>query len=681
METAKIIFIKQLRIKNFKGILERTITYYKNTNIFGANETGKSTEYSAYLWLLTGMDEYDRKDFEIKNTSRKDLNSQSHEVEAILIVDGKEEKLKRVYLEKWVKQRGESHKTFEGHKTEFWYNDVPCNATEYQVNVDAIIPANIIKLVTNPYYFNTLPWEKQRAGLLQIAGEITNDQIFQSIITKENNYNTLMMVLAAGKSLEKYKDELKAKKGLLKKTAVEYAPRIDEAKRNKPDAKDWPAIEMQIEEINKQISYIDTILSDASKALAQKQQGILSKQRVMHIKQAALENIRFKIKSDAEQKQNSGSGEITTLENQIKICQNLISSYQQQITNNATNKTFYENQIAEKEKVIVQLRGDWNLINAEKFEFDESKCECPTCHQPLPEHEIESKKQELQKNFNESVASRKKAKVDYSNQVKAEKAQCEEKLITIDSNKLSASIGEEENKINRLKQKLSILKLAETKKLPTDIEAAVDALMKVNGDALNLQDEITKLEVEINSENEALWQATDNEKEKLQKQMLLKSLDELKKQLAIKDTIVRTDERIEQLVHEEEANSQEIANLERQEFEIETFTRAKMDILEKKVNQLFRYVKFRLFEVQVNGGIAETCVCEYLGVPYPTLNTAAKLLAGLDILETLSNFYTVHAPVFCDNRESVTFIPESKSQIISLFVSPADKKIRVEASV
>lgn len=102
-----------------------------------------------------------------------------------------------------------------------------------------------------------------------------------------------------------------------------------------------------------------------------------------------------------------------------------------------------------------------------------------------------------------------------------------------------------------------------------------------------------------------------------------------------------------------------------------------MDILEKKVNKLFKFVSFRLFAEQVNGGIAETCVCEYKGVRYPTLNTAAKLLAGLDVLNTLSTFYAVCAPVFCDNRESVTFIPETSSQIISLFVSPDDKKLRV----
>jgi exonuclease SbcC len=170
----------------------------------------------------------------------------------------------------------------------------------------------------------------------------------------------------------------------------------------------------------------------------------------------------------------------------------------------------------------------------------------------------------------------------------------------------------------------------------------------------------------------------DTSEQKALKVRIGNELDEIKRQLAIKSTIEQTQTRISQLQKEEAANAQAIADIERSEFEIETYTRAKMDILEKRVNEKFRYVQFRLFDTQVNGAVVEDCMCYYGNVKYPTLNTAAKLLAGLDVLETLSNHYDVHAPVFCDNRESVSWIPESKSQIISLFVSAADVELRVE---
>ena len=56
-----------------------------------------------------------------------------------------------------------------------------------------------------------------------------------------------------------------------------------------------------------------------------------------------------------------------------------------------------------------------------------------------------------------------------------------------------------------------------------------------------------------------------------------------------------------------------------------------------------------------------------------------KLNTGLDIINGLCKNYGVYAPIFIDNRESVTEIIETESQIINLIVNADDKKIRVEA--
>jgi exonuclease SbcC len=67
-------------------------------------------------------------------------------------------------------------------------------------------------------------------------------------------------------------------------------------------------------------------------------------------------------------------------------------------------------------------------------------------------------------------------------------------------------------------------------------------------------------------------------------------------------------------------------------------------------------------------------------VPFSELNTAGKIWAGIDIINAMSSHYNVSAPIFLDNRESVTAIPDTDAQIINLIVSPADKKLRVEAA-
>jgi len=65
-------------------------------------------------------------------------------------------------------------------------------------------------------------------------------------------------------------------------------------------------------------------------------------------------------------------------------------------------------------------------------------------------------------------------------------------------------------------------------------------------------------------------------------------------------------------------------------------------------------------------------------VPYSNVNTAGKLNIGLDIINMLTEFYQVSAPIIIDNRESVTDIIECKSQIINLVVSPEDKILRTQ---
>ena len=47
------IKLMKMKIKNFKGIKELEINFEgKNTNIYGANATGKTTVFDAFKWLF-----------------------------------------------------------------------------------------------------------------------------------------------------------------------------------------------------------------------------------------------------------------------------------------------------------------------------------------------------------------------------------------------------------------------------------------------------------------------------------------------------------------------------------------------------------------------------------------------------------------------------------------------------
>ncbi len=109
------------------------------------------------------------------------------------------------------------------------------------------------------------------------------------------------------------------------------------------------------------------------------------------------------------------------------------------------------------------------------------------------------------------------------------------------------------------------------------------------------------------------------------------------------------------------------------------FIKTKVKLMESSINSKFKYVKFRFFKTQVNGGIDEDCEALVDGVPFSTnLNSGAKINAGIDIINTLANYYGIKAPIFIDNRESTTKLIDTESQIVNLVVSSSDKKLRIK---
>ena len=102
-------------------------------------------------------------------------------------------------------------------------------------------------------------------------------------------------------------------------------------------------------------------------------------------------------------------------------------------------------------------------------------------------------------------------------------------------------------------------------------------------------------------------------------------------------------------------------------------------MISKIINEKFGIVNWKLFDKQVNGAVVECCECTVNGVPFSSLNTGHRIVAGLDIINTLSELYGVTAPIFIDNAEAVNEfnLPELDAQTILLSVSN-DKQIEVK---
>ena len=228
--------LTSLTLENFKCYEHMEFRFDgRNASIFGANGTGKSSVYDAFTWLLFGKDSKGS----AKSEALKPIVQEGEHmgevkdsgaitsVEAVLLVDGMERKLKRTYYELWSTKRGSAEKTRDGHSSDYFVDDVPCKKNEFARRVGEIIDEDRFKLLTNLFFFpEALPWQKRREVLFDVAAVATDEEILAS----DARFAPLASALR-GLTLDDYRKKLAAQRKGLNKTR-EYTPaRLDECKK------------------------------------------------------------------------------------------------------------------------------------------------------------------------------------------------------------------------------------------------------------------------------------------------------------------------------------------------------------------------------------------------------------------------------------------------------------------
>jgi len=669
--------IEQLTLINFKGIRELVINFNHWTNVYGANEAGKTTIQDAFRWLLFGKDSTDRTDFQIKTVDSrgKVIPKIEHEVSARCIVDGEVVTLKKVLREKWQKKRSALEPEFTGNENLFFWNDVPLKESEYQKKIGEMIKENIFKLITNPLYYNSLKWQDRRQVLIGIAGEINDNDVANG----DTAFEQLLATLGR-KTLEEFKKETAANKKRIKDQLDTIPTRIDEANRSLPDPVDFPALEKQLKQLQEDLQVIDAGLQNEAEQAKQTNNIIADKIRQRGELQNQVLAIEHKIRSEINTARANRESLIASKKRELR-------NLQDEAQNNAGLITRTNAAIETLEKEREELGAKWEVVNKEEFQFtdvfqfDENKCVCPTCKQRLPTDTIESSRKQLEENFN---ANREKLRAEFNtgkvNRIKVITDRGFAIAGEVESlKKKLASLGDEkanQAKITDLQSEIASLELTHTSLNESEATQVTTALA-TNAEIVALNKKASDLQIEIDALKTPNSKTQDELRER--KANLTTHIDTINKQLAVKDQITRTKQRIADLEAEEKKLAQQIADLEGTEFTIQRFTKAKIDALEERINGRFKYVKFKMFEEQINGAEVETCETTYKGVPFSDLNNAGKVWAGIDIINTLSQHYNVSAPIFLDNREGVTAIPDTEAQLINLIVSASDKKLRIEA--
>ena len=643
------IKLYSLKLKNFKGIKEFQIDFNcKNTNIYGANATGKTTIFDAFKWLFFDKDSNDRKDFNIKtlDTNNKPINFLEHEVEAILVVDGVNMTFKKILKEKWVKKRGQSEQEFSGHETEYYIDEVPIKKKDYEEKINSLIPESLFKLITDPSYFNNqLKWTERREILINISGaNITDDEILNS-----NEEFKILQDNLEGRTIEDYKKVLQAKVKELNKQKETIPVRIDELTNTliTEHEIDYNKVEKEKVDYNKELQEIELKMTDVQA----KTKENMNMANQLTIAKRELEE--FKLQKEKEHLQRY-SLDIANLESEKSILETKLRSKD---TEDKDRLLRIEQDTKRKE----ELYKKWDEVTNEKLEFDPNSFICPTC-----KREYDSDKQEeMKKQFEDNFAAHKKSEQDSIN--------AEGKAINIrieENTKARETLGQEIkdtlNKLEDINKKLEELKAERDKNQTFDVTTLPEYTEK-HKQVVDLEEKVNNL----TSEDISQFQNRKTE--------ISEEINKLDKTLNERDTQIKTKERIAELESQEEQIATQIQELEGQQFAIEEFTKAKVELLENAINSKFELVKFRLFDTQINGGLVECCDTLVNGVPYADVNNAHKILAGLDIINTLIKFYNTSAPIFIDNRESINEIYNIDTQIISLIVT-TDSKLRIEVA-
>jgi len=663
--------LKRLSVLNFKGLRNLSIDFDNNTNIFGDNGTGKTTIFDSILWMLFGKDSTDRKDFELKtlDSDNNVIPKIDHEVEGDFLVNSEPVRLKRVFREKWVKTKGALESEFSGNETLYYWNDVPMSQKQYNEKVGEIIDEKVFKLITSPSAFNSLKWQDRRDVLVKIAGEVSD----ADLAAGNEEYIALVAQLT-NKSLEEYKKQIAATIKKAKDDIKMIPTRIDEVERSKPDAVNALEINTVIKAKESQIENIENQLLDKSKAFDEVINQRNANQDEIFKLARKVNTIVFEIAERAKNEANSGDSKADQILKQINDKKsNELQPAEQKIVRLKSEKSTLENNISNYEKSIKEKRELWEVENAKDFIFSEDNAVCPCCERALDASTIENQKAELQTKFN----ANKKSILDGINA--DGKAISEKKNNAVaELSEVNLRIESGESFISSAKESITALESDyESTKTNSETKVSVEDLIEKytseNTELPTLKSQIATLEAKVFE----LPHANANNDLRTQKQTINSEIQVLRDSLKANDQIKAADVRIAELQKEESMLAQSIADVEKTQYVIENFIKLKIDTIEDRINEKFSFVKFRLFKTQINGGVEECCDALINGVPFTDANTASKINAGIDIINTLCEFYNVSAPIIIDNRESVVKLIDSPSQIINLFVSPEDKKLRI----
>lgn len=631
--------LTKLELLNFKGLKSFTINLNGDVVIRGDNATGKTTVFDSVCWLLFGKDSLDRADFEIKTLDGGEpIHKVNHEVTGTFTLDeGGTVELKRVYREKYSSPRG-GDITLTGHTTDYFVDGVPKKEKEYKELVNTLIDESIFKLITNPLYFNeTYSWQNRRKLLLEMCGDIDD----AAVINSRDDLRRLAELLE-GRTVDNHRKVVAAKKTAINKELDMIPIRIDEAVRNKPET---------VSDKEKLIRDIETLSAGIDEV--EKQKAIIQNGFSSTEKESKIRDINRQIEAQSSKVLSDYHKQKQRLRDEYEASLTKLKMVEVDRDRCADRRDELNKEIERESKRIATLQSEFDTFNAQQF----NKESCPTCGQALPadkqaalEAEFNTNKSKKLEEWKGLIESAVKLKANYEEQ---------QEIMSSKIDSLTTEVSQYSDAYNVKFKEYEAYSEPNVEDDPvyTDLKAQL-FLLEIDDEPGAEAEELAKLDEELSSM-------------KSKKAGLETELNKFKLIDDINHRILELENQQQKLVAEKNA-------LDEAAFLMDEFIKAKVNMLEENINSRFKLARFKMFNVMLNGNVEECCETTYKGVPYRSMNNAARINVGLDIINALTSYYKVNAPVFIDNAEAVTEFVPVNSQTIKLIVDESEPQLVVK---
>lgn len=242
-------------------------------------------------------------------------------------------------------------------------------------------------MLTMPDYFpEQLAWDTRRKILLEICGDISDDEI----IAENDELKELKDFLRMNGTAEQYytTDEYKkvaaSRRTEINRQLTEIPARIDEATQAIPDTTG-----LNSDEIEQNVASLqrkrDSLAAEKAEAAAGGTASATLRTQIADIRTKMAEGKAAHIKAQSDQNSD--------IDADILLAKREANERRREAEDARIDIRHRESETERIETLRSKLLGDYNDISGEVW--DESKSVCPTCHQQLPAEQIERMREEF----------------------------------------------------------------------------------------------------------------------------------------------------------------------------------------------------------------------------------------------------------------------------------------------